>query len=302
MATNDVAPEFLRSLRRGLNRSAPNLRRALPWIGDEDPWAIVVSEFMLQQTQTSRVVEPWRRFMVQFPTPRACARAPLADVLRAWEGLGFHRRAKYLHQTAQVLVEQFGGEVPSDVTVLRRLPGVGPYTASAIASFAFGAGVAVVDTNVGRVLARYVANRPLDPKTAQGFANRVVPAQESARFNQALLDLGAQFCTRTPSCESCPVRRGCRWRREGGPDPAPGSAGVSKPQSTFAGSDRQVRGRVLARLRIGSATESEMASLLGNEDSHRAKRILATLVTEGLVSRRRGRWVLGGAPTGKVPT
>ena len=151
--------EHLNSIRRALKRAAPTLSRELPWVGCGDPWAIVVSEFMLQQTQTSRVIAPWQRFLDHFPTPTACANAPLGDVLRLWEGLGFHRRAKFLHDTAIALRDNHGGTVPRDVKELRSLPGVGAYTANAIASFAFGTPTAVLDTNVGRILARAVANR-----------------------------------------------------------------------------------------------------------------------------------------------
>ncbi len=255
---------------------------------------------MLQQTQTSRVIEPWRRFMASFPTPSACATAPLADVLVAWAGLGFHRRAKFLHQSAQAIVEMFGGEVPRRVEDLLTLPGVGPYTANAIASFAFGEATAVVDTNVGRVLARYVANAAIDARTAQNYAERVVPAKESARFNQALLDVGAQFCARTPRCADCPLRRDCRWYQEGGADPAPGSAGVSKPQSRFEGSDRQLRGRVLAQLRSGETSVLTMRALLEGWDPERSQRVLTSLQSDGLITKERGRWTLGSTSPVKV--
>jgi len=137
------------------------------------------------------------------------------------------------------------------VADLRRLPGVGEYTANAVASFAFGECVAVVDTNVGRVLARAVANRTLSVRDARVVANELLPRSNAAAFNQALLDLGAQFCTSTPRCDPCPMARVCRWHVEGGPDPAPRSAGVSRPQSKFQGSDRQAR--VESSPRCGSA-------------------------------------------------
>ncbi|EQD35037.1 HhH-GPD family protein, partial [mine drainage metagenome] len=137
------------------------MRRDLPWIDHPDPWAILVSEVMLQQTSTARVIDPWRRFLERFATPAALADAPLADALAAWAGLGYHRRARDLHAAAGLVVTRFAGEVPSSLEDLRSLPGVGPYTASAVASFAFHAPVAVVDTNVGRILARAWANRTL---------------------------------------------------------------------------------------------------------------------------------------------
>lgn len=284
--------EHLIAVRRALKRAAPALARELPWIGCGDPWAIVVSEFMLQQTQTSRVVDPWRRFLERFPTPTACADAPLGEVLRLWEGLGFHRRAKFLHDTALALRDQWGGEVPREVADLRSLPGVGAYTANAIASFAFGAPTAVLDTNVGRILARAVANRRLASKEAQSIVDSLVPATNSALFNQALLDLGAQFCTKRPRCAVCPLAGVCRWNIEGGDDPAPSSAGVSRAQSTFEGSARQLRGRILAVLRTGPIGEGELSERVAHDA--RLLECLAGLEHDGLITKRQRRWCLVG--------
>jgi A/G-specific adenine glycosylase len=257
--SNDYA-----TFRRALRRVSPQLARPLPWIGHPDPWAILVSEFMLQQTTTSRVLEPWARFLDALPTPSACANAPLARVLRLWSGLGYHRRAKALHDAARRIRDDFGGVVPNDVADLRSLPGVGEYTAHAIASFAFSRHVAVLDTNVGRVL---------------------LPRSNVAEFNQALLDLGATFCRATPRCEICPVVKACRWRREGGRDPAPHSAGVSRPQSKFEGSDRQVRGRILAALRSTEQTATQLQSGMEASDTPHFTNILQSLISDGLVER-----------------
>ena len=289
-ATGDA----LAPLRRALLVSAGAIERDLPWIAIGDPWAVVVSEFMLQQTQVARVIAPWERFMASFPTPAACAAAPLASVVRHWEGLGFHRRAKFLHDAAKAMVERHGGKVPADPDALRALPGIGPYTANAVASFAFGAPVGVLDTNVGRVLARAVANRPLTTKEAQAMADALVPPSDSARFNQALLDLGAQFCASSPRCETCPVRRICRWQRDGGDDPAPRSAGVSKKQSPFAGSDRQIRGRLLATLREKSVGFAALCAAAQSDDVERIRRCLDGLESDGLVVKRGRTWALAG--------
>lgn len=285
----DLAP-----LRRSLQRAADGLTRDLPWIGTGNPWAVVVSEFMLQQTQTSRVVGPWQRFMSSFPTPEACAAAPLSEVLRHWEGLGFHRRAKFLHETARALCERHGGAVPSDVGALRALPGVGAYTANAIASFAFDAPIGILDTNVGRVLARAIANERLNGVEAQQLVDALVPKQGSANFNQALLDLGAQFCSATPRCESCPVKRVCRWHQDGGDDPAVASAAVSKKQKPFKGSDREIRGRLLAALRESRKNWVTLAAATATTDEDRVRRCLQGLVDDGLVVENRGRWALVG--------
>ena len=297
MAGVTLEPEILNLLppfRRALRRASPGLRRELPWIGLNDPWAIFVSEVMLQQTSTGRVIEPWRRFLRTYPTPAACARAPLADVLRLWSGLGYPRRAKSLRDAAQVMTDCFDGNVPSSVEDLVSLAGVGPYTAHAVASFAFGRRVAVLDTNVGRVLARAIANRPLRPREAQDLATALLPRESTADFNQALLDLGAQWCVREPRCAQCPVRAQCRWQREGGDDPAPRSAAVSRPQAAFAGSDRQVRGRILRALNHGALSQHTLAFELYDIDAPRLAILTNQLRRDGLISDHDERLALSG--------
>ncbi len=252
---------------------------------------------MLQQTQTSRVEEPWRRFLEAFPTPRQCADAPLSSVLRLWSGLGYHRRAKALHEAARRIRDDFDGAVPSDVAALRTLAGVGEYTANAVASFAFSRRVAVLDTNVGRVLARAIANRTLGLREARATAATLLPRRDVASFNQALLDLGAQYCTSTPRCAGCPLANACRWRREGGPDPAPRSAGVSRRQPPFEGSDRQVRGQVLAALRERELTPAKLARVGDGIEATRYATVLEGLVRDGLVERVGRSWRLAeGSP------
>jgi A/G-specific adenine glycosylase len=260
------------------------LRRDLPWLNSPSPWAVLVSEVMLQQTSTSRVVEPWRKFLVEFPTADSCARAPLAEVLVAWSGLGYPRRAKSLHDAARIIRDDFDGEVPHEVEELRTLPGVGEYTSHAVASFAFGRRVAVLDTNVGRVLARALANQPLHLGEARALARELLPKNDAASFNQAMLDLGAQFCRATPRCDQCPLARSCAWRRDGGPDPAPLSAGVSRPQASFIGSNRQLRGRVLRALHAGPRGKTRLVKDLGVAPA-RAEVVLDSLVRDGLVTK-----------------
>jgi len=244
---------------------------------------------MLQQTQTSRVIVPWTRFLAAFPAPAACAEAPLSDVLRLWSGLGYHRRAKALHDAAKMIRDEFDGAVPSEVVDLRRLPGIGEYSANAVGSFAFGRPVAVVDTNVGRVLARAIANRTLSVREARVEASQLLPRTDVASFNQALLDLGSQFCTSTPRCVLCPVAGACKWNREGGPDPAPLSAGVSRAQPTFHGSNREARGRVIAALRERPRSMQHL-SIRVAMDADCGAAVIAGLVADGLVERR-GRLV-----------
>ncbi|MDE3065070.1 MAG: A/G-specific adenine glycosylase [Acidobacteriota bacterium] len=273
-----------RAFRRALTRAAPALARPLPWIGHRDPWAVLVSEVMLQQTSTSRVVAPWTAFMDRFATPADCARAPLAEVLRLWGGLGYPRRARSLHAAARAIRDDHGGVVPSSIEELRRLPGVGDYTAAAVASFAFGQRVAVLDTNVGRVLARAVSNATLTPAQARAVASRLLPRRGSAAFNQAMIDLGATVCRSRPRCDDCPVARACRWRREGGEDPATRSAGVSRRQKPYEGSDRQVRGRVLAHLRAAPSDLASLARALDDVAEARLRAVLGGLDADGLVA------------------
>jgi len=283
----------LRALGAAVDRwgtaDGPSRRPDLPWRDTREPWAVLVSETLAQQTQLSRVVPAYHRFLSAFPTPAACASAPLGDVLRAWEGMGYNRRAKHLRAAAQVVVGRHAGAVPDDLDALLALPGVGPYTARAVLAFAFEHAVGVVDTNAGRVIARCVAGRPVRPVEAQSVVDAMVPPGRGWSFGQALLDLGATVCTsRAPDCATCPVRRRCRWAAAGhpGPDPARGSAGVSVTQSGFAGSDRQGRGRLVAALRAGPVTDGGLAAATGwPDDPARAVRVADTLVAEGLAVR-----------------
>jgi A/G-specific adenine glycosylase len=255
----------------------------------------LVSEVMLQQTPTARVVGPWTQFLEAFPTPARCADASLADVLRAWQGLGYPRRARNLHRAARVVRDEYDGLVPARVEALRKLPGVGPYTAAAVASFAFGQRVAVLDTNVGRVLARAVANAPQSSSQARELSERLLPARDAPAFNQAMIDLGATYCRATPRCATCPVSGVCRWTLEGGADPAPNSAAVSRPQPRFAGSDRQVRGRVLSELNGGPRNLASLAARLGDVEGSRLETVIQGLVADGLVCRTPRRLALADA-------
>lgn len=260
--------------------------RDLPWRHTRDPWAILVSEAMLQQTQVARVLERWSAFLCEFPDPAACASVPVGDVVRAWAGLGYNRRAVQLHRTAVACVERHGGRLPEALTDLLALPGVGPYTARAVRAYAFEADEAVVDTNVARVAARTVG-RPLTAREAQAVADGWLPAGEAWAWNQVLMDLGAQVCTaRVWRCAGCPLRTTCAWHLagHGNPDPAAGSAFVSGGQSRFDGSDRQGRGRLVSRLRGGPLGRSELPDAAGwPHDRERTDRVVAALVRDGLV-------------------
>ncbi len=237
---------------------------------------------MLQQTQVARVIPKYEAFLEVFPTVTDCASGSVADVVRLWAGLGYNRRAINLHRCAVQVVERHEGVVPSTLPELLALDGIGPYTARAVMAFAFEDDVAVVDTNVARVLARQTSTT-FTAKQVQLLADDLAPVGEGWAWNQSLLDLGAMVCTkRNPSCESCPVASTCSWRGEG-PDPATGSAGVSGKQSTFIGSDRQGRGRLVDALRSTPVTEVDLAFVMGwPDDPQRAARVAAGLLVDGL--------------------
>ena len=235
---------------------------------------------MLQQTQALRVIPKWQEFVATYPSPSSCAAAPLGDVLRLWQGLGYPRRARNLHAAATRIGEW--GEFPSNLEALLGLPGVGGYTARAVLAFAFEVDVAVVDTNIARVLAR-VAGHRLTPKQAQSAADAALPHGESWAWNQCLMDVGAVLCRPTsPRCEECPLAPGCVWRGSGD-DPAVGSAGVSSPQSRFDGSDRQARGRLMKALVTGLVRIADLSEVMGC-DPVRANRLAADLEREGLIT------------------
>lgn len=261
--------------------------RDLPWrSADASPWAVMVSEFMLQQTPVARVLVPWREWLERWPTPSALAAEPVGEAVRAWGRLGYPRRAQRLHAAAVTIVERHGGEVPSDPDALRALPGVGDYTAAAIASFAFGVPQVVLDVNVRRVLARLDAgtDTPLGSPTVaeRRLARAWLPeGGDAVRWSVAAMELGAQVCRASnPDCASCPVRTDCRWRAAGRP------AGAPRPRQLYAGTDRAARGHVLQRLRDRAPGAVLPAPDLvdGWPDAAQADRALRSLVVDGLIT------------------
>ncbi len=273
-------------------------RRDLPW---REPgvsaWQILVSEFMLQQTPVARVLPIWSDWVRRWPTPSATAAASAADVLRAWGKLGYPRRAKRLHECATVIARDHDDVVPDDVDTLLTLPGVGSYTARAVACFAYRRRVPVVDTNVRRVVARVVhgladAGAPSATRD-HGDVSALLPDDATApQFSVALMELGATVCTaRTPRCGLCPLGQ-CAWRRAG----YPAAQGPPRRVQTYAGTDRQVRGRLLDVLRAkdspASRAELDVAWLT---DTAQRDRALYSLLADGLVTQTRdGRFALAG--------
>ncbi|MBS4727673.1 A/G-specific adenine glycosylase [Mycobacterium sp. SM1] len=273
-------------------------RRDLPWRGPGvGAWPILVSEFMLQQTPVARVVPIWREWVARWPTASATAAATLADVLRAWGKLGYPMRAKRLHLCATVIAQDHGDVVPEDVDTLLRLPGVGSYTARAVACFAYRKPVPVVDTNVRRVLARAVHGcaQPSAPSAARDHAEvaALLPNDQRAhQFSAALMELGATVCTaRAPKCGLCPLST-CSWRNAGYPP----AGGPARRVQRYAGTNRQIRGRLLdvLRARDSPVTRAEL-DVAWPSDSHRRDRALESLRADGLVTQTAdGRFALAG--------
>jgi A/G-specific adenine glycosylase len=275
--------------------------RDLPWRQPgTPPWSVLVSEIMLQQTPVARVLPAYAAWMARWPTPAALAAATPADAVRQWDRLGYPRRAVRLHAIAQILVREHDGEVPPSAEVLGTLPGIGPYTAAAVASFAFGQRHAVLDTNVRRVLARLVTGAAAPPVATSAaerrLAQALLPADDAsaARWSVAVMELGAIVCRASrPSCLACPVARGCAWRQAG----QPAAASPRAVQSGYAGSDRECRGRLLAVLRAATGPVPAARLDAAWDDSGQRARALAALIADGLVTRRAdGSVALPGDP------
>ena len=273
-------------------------QRDLPWRRPGvTPWQVLVSEFMLQQTPVARVEPVWLDWVARWPTPSATAAASAADVLRAWGKLGYPRRAKRLHECAVVIAREHRDEVPSDVETLLSLPGIGAYTARAVACFAYQRRVPVVDTNVRRVVARAVHGRAeaaasSSPHDLNDVAALLPNDDDAPRFSVALMELGATVCTaRAPRCGICPLSA-CAWRSGG----YPAATGPTRRVQRYAGTDRQVRGRLLDVLRGNDSpvtrAELDVAWLI---DTAQRDRALDSLLVDGLVEQTAdGRFALAG--------
>lgn len=264
--------------------------RDLPWRAPGfSAWGILVSEVMLQQTPVARVIDPLIAWLARWPTPMDLASVPAGEAVRAWDRLGYPRRALRLHACATVIVDRHDGKVPSDLDDLLALPGIGAYTARAIAVFAHGQRHPVVDTNVRRVVARAVHGngQPAPPATARDHSDveRLLPdePERAHTVSAAIMELGALVCTsRAPKCEACPIAGFCAWRLRGYPEYA---GPLREVQAPYAGSDRQVRGLILAELRARDTPVSrETIEALWADGSQR-RRALDGLLADGLVER-----------------
>ena len=244
--------------------------RDLPWRHTRDPYRVLVSEVMLQQTQVSRVLPAYQRFLDRFPTLRALSRAPLGEVLREWSGLGYNRRARDLHRVARR-----HSSVPRTIAGLDDLPGIGAYTASAVACFAFDQPTAFADTNIRRVLGRTLLGRTATDREAIALDARFGSRRETARWHHALMDIGATIClAKSPRCDACPLRSLCDYDGDERPS--------HRKQSPFSASDRRVRGAILRHL-VGSPGGVTMGALRRGINDPRVGRLVGVLAREGLV-------------------
>lgn len=259
--------------------------RELPWRdAGVSPWGVLISEIMLQQTPVVRVLPRWLDWMERWPSPADLAEAPTADVLRAWDRLGYPRRALRLQECARAIVGQHGGSVPSDEQALLGLPGIGPYTAAAVMAFAFGERTVVLDVNVRRVLARAVdgVDGPAGSvrRAEREAAAAILPLDraEAAAWNQAVMELGALVCTaRSPRCGECPLADRCAWLAAGRP-----ASTVPRRVQPFAGTDRELRGRIMALLRADGCAEMAAIRALPAVDAEQTERCVRSLVADGL--------------------
>jgi A/G-specific adenine glycosylase len=274
--------------------------RVLDFRATRDPYAILVSETMAQQTQIGRAVDHWRRFTARFPTFEALAAATPADVLRAWQGLGYDRRALNLLRCARIVVRELGGQLPAEVDALQRLPGIGPYTARAIAALAFGRQAGAVDVNVHRVLSRVVAGTQagsMSRAAVQAVADALVPPDQPADWTHALMDVGATLCrARAPRCEACPVRSWCRYaeaahlaatRVPAGRTDGPSRARARERPAPFDSTTRWLRGRILDRLRAADGDAwIAFPDPVGMHGRPMVEAALTSLAREGMIELR----------------
>ncbi len=307
-----MPPEAQRAL---LNWYGDNARD-LPWRRTRNPYRIMVSEIMLQQTQVDRVIPKYHAFLELFPTLEALADAPTSEVIRAWAGLGYNRRALNLQRAARVVVEEFGGEMPQAVDALRSLPGIGPYTAGAIACFAFEQDVGFLDTNIRRVLHRAllgpeVPQLAAKPRDMQQLAASSVPSGEGYIWNQSLIELGALVCkARLADCDACPLTPWCvarpvindvlaeqqstrvQRRKQGN---------AATPPERFETTSRYFRGRIVDLLRDAphGLTAAQLANLIDSDRSENGwlQPYVDGLLTDGLIVQLGARGVAEGAPT-----
>lgn len=285
--------------------AGPRFRRALldwyDWSGrrlafreTDDPYAVLVSEIMAQQTQIGRVEPAWRAFLLRFPSVSSLAAASTGDVLRAWAGLGYNRRALNLQRAARAVVERHGGQLPDEPAALETLPGIGPYTARAVAAISFGRAVGPVDTNVRRVLGRLAVGhghqadggQALGTRELQALADRLVDPDRAADWTHALMDLGATICRPRPACHDCPLRAWCAYAAAPSEERVPPvRRRPAASASRFTATSRWLRGRLLAALRDRPPGDWSVLGAMGTHGAESVEAALVQLAREGLVER-----------------
>ena len=293
----NVTPFHDDSVRQRLLSWYRSAHRKLPWRETHDPYRILVSEVMLQQTQVERVIPKYHEFLLLFPDIAALADAPPSEVIRTWAGLGYNRRALGLHRTARAVMELYDGTLPESVDELKKLPGIGAYTAGAIACFAYMQDVGFVDTNIRRVLHRVIAGPEvpepqMTPRMLEQAAQEVVPAGDGYMWNQALMELGATICrARTVRCDICPLASVCRARPTIAQALAEQPRRKTAPEPRFETTNRYVRGRILDILRNADGhgvTVAEIEQLMPDgadrPDAARIASMLSAMRIEGLVA------------------
>ena len=259
--------------------------RPLAFRRTADPWSVLLSEVIAQQTQAARAAEAWTRLIAEFPTPAALAAVSPATAIRAWRGLGYNRRAVALRAAAIAIVDEHGGRVPDTFESLVRLPGIGPYTARAVLAIAFDRDVAALDTNIRRVVGRAMLGEPasVPSRGFQALADGFVPRGRAAMWTHALMDIGAAFCRkRDPRCGACPLATHCRYLAAGRPPEQPRAA--RPPAQPFPSTSRWLRGRILDRLR--DAPDGAWVSIdapIGAHDQATIDRVLAEMASQGMV-------------------
>jgi A/G-specific adenine glycosylase len=286
-----LAPAALEDMQSAVLGWYAGNARDLAFRRTSDPWAVLVSEVIAQQTQAARAAEAWTRFIADFPTSAALAAASPATAIRAWRGLGYNRRAIALREAAIAIVERHGGRVPRTLEELVELPGVGPYTARAVLAIAFNEPVAALDTNIRRVVGRaFIGDqRPMRARDLQSIADGFVPRGRAATWTHALMDVGAAFCRkREPRCGACPLAERCLFRAAGAPAESVGRAIDRMP---FVSTTRWLRGRILDRLR--DASDGEWVAFTGGIGEHSIEAVhdaLGALAREQLVELEASGW------------
>lgn len=273
-------PEKKKAFNRTLFAWHKGNYREMAWRDTHDPYRILISEIMLQQTQVDRVRTKYAEFVKRFPTVQALARSSLGDVLRVWSGLGYNRRARYLHECAQIVVDTYHGKFPNTYEELVRLPGIGRSTAGALLAFSFGEDTPMIDTNIRRILCRVFFKKKIpSDKELYAFATTLIPKGRGRAWNYAMLDLGATLCTARNHASACPMRA-----LHGPVD----DFVYKKPPQQFAHSDRYYRGKIMRALLSGTTTSATLGKML-QLDSARLRTLLDTLTKDGLIRAQSGR-------------